>query len=272
MQSKDLHLPLPAFVSAFVPSNASTNRWYRNPMPTLLLKKLCTVTLALTALQAHHAFAQSIPTPIHALQLSAISPDQASGGLKEALSRGISTSVTSTGHPGGYFDDAAIKILMPPKLQTVEKGLRAAGAGPKVDEFIKSMNAAAEEAAPAAKAILMDALKSMSFSDAKGIVAGGNHAGTDYFKRTTTTQIQTAFKPIVEKAMAHTGVTTQFQSLMAAAPSMPFMKTPTIDINQYVLEKATDGLFIVMAQEEQKIRTDPAAQVTPLLKSVFGHL
>jgi hypothetical protein len=203
-------------------------------------------------------------------QASGLTSDQASGGLKEALSRGVSTAVSSTGHPGGYFDNAAIKILMPPKLQAVEKGLRAAGMGPKVDEFVKSMNSAAEEAAPEAKAILLDALKSMTITDAKNIVTGDKTAGTEYFKRTTTTEIQTAFRPIVEKAMAKTGVTEQFTALMAKAPAMPFMKTPSVDINQYVLDKATDGLFVVMGQEETKIRTDPAAQVTPLLKTVFG--
>jgi hypothetical protein len=196
--------------------------------------------------------------------------DQASGGLKEALSRGVSTAVASTGKPGGYFENPAIKILMPPKLEVVEKGLRAAGMGPKVDEFVKSMNSAAEEAAPEAKAILLEALKSMTIADAKGIVMGGKTSGTDYFKRTTTTEIQAAFRPIVEKAMAKTGVTEQFTGLMAKAPAVPFMKTPTLDINQYVLDKATDGLFTVMGQEEIKIRTDPAAQVTPLLKTVFG--
>ncbi len=201
---------------------------------------------------------------------SGITADQASGGLKEALSRGVSTAVASTGKPGGYFDNAAIKILMPPKLQTVEKGLRAAGMGPKVDEFVKSMNSAAEEAAPEAKAILLDALKSMTITDARNIVMGDKTAGTEYFKRTTATEIQAAFRPIVEKAMAKTGVTEQFSALMGKAPAMPFMKTPTIDINQYVLDKATDGLFVVMGQEEAKIRTDPAAQVTPLLKTVFG--
>jgi hypothetical protein len=202
--------------------------------------------------------------------VSALTSAQAGDGLKEALSRGISTSVASTGKPGGYFDDAAIKILMPPKLQTVEKGLRAAGMGPKVDAFIKSMNSAAEDAAPAAKAILLDALKSMSIEDAKGIVTGGNTAGTEYFKRTTSAKVSAAFKPIVEKAMEKVGVTEQFQALMAKAPSMPFMKTPTVDINAYVLQKSVDGLFVVMGQEETKIRTNPAAQVTPLLKSVFG--
>lgn len=241
-------------------------------MPTRRSNYFCTAMLALSALAApaqtlHPAL--EIATPV---QLPNLTSDQASGGLKEALSSGISSAVASTGHPGGYFDNAAIKILVPPKLEMVEKGLRAVGAGAQVDSFIKSMNSAAEEAAPAAKAILLDALKRMSFTDAKGIVTGGNHAGTDYFKRTTTAQIQAAFRPIVEEAMAHTGVTERFTALMANAPSIPFMKTPTVDIDQYVLDKSTDGLFVVMAQEEAKIRTDPAAQVTPLLRSVFGHL
>jgi hypothetical protein len=201
---------------------------------------------------------------------SGLSPDQASGGLKEALSSGIATSVSSTGRPGGYFENQSIKILMPPKLQRVEQGLRAMGAGPRVDEFVKSMNAAAEQAAPEAKSILLQALKDMSFTDARSIVTGGKTAGTDYFKRKTTEQIEAAFRPIVERAMAKTGVTQQFTALMGAAPAVPFVKTPTVDINQYVLDKAVDGLFFVMGQEETKIRTDPAAQVTPLLKTVFG--
>ena len=201
---------------------------------------------------------------------SSLTTDQASGGLKEALGNSVSAAVTSTGRPGGYFDDPAIKILMPANLARVEQGMRAVGMGPKVDAFIKSMNEAAESAAPAAKAILFDALKSMTFTDAKGIVTGGKTAGTDYFRRTSTSPIQEAFRPIVEQAMAKVGVTAQFQSLMGSAPKLPFVKTPSVDINQYVLDKATEGLFIVMGQEETRIRTDPAAQVTPLLRTVFG--
>lgn len=197
--------------------------------------------------------------------------EQAAGGLKEALGRGIGDAVTSTGRPGGYFENAAIKILMPPKLARVEQGMRAAGMGPQVDRFVKSMNDAAEEAAPAARAILMDALRSMTITDAKGIVLGGKTAGTEYFQRKSTSSIQEAFRPIVERAMAKTGVSEQFQALLGRAPAIPFMKTPTVDINQYVLDKSTDGLFTVMGQEETKIRTDPAAQVTPLLRTVFGR-
>jgi hypothetical protein len=215
-------------------------------------------------------FGAGVPVGRAQMNLSSLTSAQAGDGLKEALSRGVSTAVSSTGKPGGYFDDAAIKILMPPNLQKVEKAMRAAGMGPKVDEFIKSMNSAAEEAAPAAKAIFMDALKSMTIEDAKGIVSGDKTAGTEYFKRTTSGRVSDAFKPTIDRSMDKVGVTAQFKELMGNAPSIPFMKTPSVDINAYVLQKAVDGLFVVMGQEEVKIRTDPAAQVTPLLKAVFG--
>ena len=204
------------------------------------------------------------------VSMASLTSSQAGDGLKEALSRGVSTAVSSTGRPGGYFDNAAIKIVMPPKLQSIEKAMRAAGMGPKVDELIKSMNSAAEEAAPAAQAIFMEALRSMTIEDAKGIVTGDKTAGTEYFKRTTSGKVSDAFRPVIDKSMEKVGVTAQFKDLMANAPSLPFMKTPNIDINAYVLDKAVDGLFLVMGQEEVKIRTNPSAQVTPLLKMVFG--
>jgi hypothetical protein len=204
--------------------------------------------------------------------ISSITNAQASGGLKEALSQGVTTAVAETGKPGGFENNPLIRIAMPEKLRTVEKGLRAMGMGAKVDEFEHSMNAAAEAAAPAAKAIFMDALKAMSFNDAKQIVMGGNTAGTEYFKRTTSTQVSDAFRPIIEREMAKTGVSEKFDALMGSGPQMPFAKTPSVDINGYVLEKSVDGLFTMMGQEEAKIRTNPAAQVTPLLKTVFGKL
>ncbi len=203
---------------------------------------------------------------------SSLSSEQASSGLKDALSRGITTAVSETGRPGGFENNPAIKITMPDKLSSVEKGLRGIGMGSQVDGFEHSMNAAAEQAAPAAKPIFMEALKSMSFADARQIVAGDNTAGTEYFKRTTSTQVSDAFRPIIEKAMSDTGVTEKFGALMGAAPRLPFGKSPTFDINAYVLEKSVDGLFTMMGKEEKQIRTNPAAQVTPLLKSVFGRI
>lgn len=202
---------------------------------------------------------------------SSITNEQASGGLKEALSQCVTSAVAETGKPGGFENNSLIRIAMPEKLRTVEKGLRAMGAGAKVDEFEHSMNAAAEAAAPAAKAIFMDALKAMTFEDARQIVMGGNTAGTEYFKRTTSAKVSETFRPIIEREMAKTGVSEKFGALMGSAPQMPFTKTPAVDINSYVLEKSVDGMFTMMGLEEAKIRTNPAAQVTPLLKTVFGR-
>ncbi|MCU1322423.1 MAG: hypothetical protein JWM43_2072 [Acidobacteriaceae bacterium] len=204
------------------------------------------------------------------VDVASLTSAQASGGLKEALSRGVTTAVAETGKPGGFENNPLIKIAMPDKLKTVEKGLRAVGMGAQVDGFEHSMNAAAEQAAPAAKSIFMDALKAMTFEDAKSIVAGGNTAGTEYFKRTTSGKVSDAFRPIIEKAMANTGVSEKYQSLMGSAPKMPFGKSPSVDINGYVLQKSVDGMFTMMGQEETKIRTNPAAQMSPLLKTVFG--
>ncbi len=203
--------------------------------------------------------------------VASVSSSQAAGGLKEALSRGISTAVSETGRPGGYENNPLIRIGMPDKLRTVEKGLRAMGMGSQVDGFEHSMNAAAEKAAPAAKSIFMDALRSMSFEDARQIVMGGNTAGTEYFKRTTSDRVSGAFRPIIEESMANTGVTEKYQAMIGSAPRLPFGKSPSFDLNAYVLQKSVDGLFTMMGQEESRIRQNPAAQTTSLLKAVFGR-
>ena len=191
-------------------------------------------------------------------------------GLKEALRVGTENTVNITGKLDGYFTNQAIKILMPEKLQTLEKGLRTVGYGDKVDEFVLSMNRAAERAAPQAKQIFWDAVKEMSFEDARKILKGSNTAATDYFKGKTTDKLTTAFRPDVEKAMNEVGVTRQYKELVGKVQAIPFMKTEAYDIDQYVVTKALDGLFYVLGQEEQKIRTNPAARVTDILKEVFG--
>jgi Protein of unknown function (DUF4197) len=196
--------------------------------------------------------------------------DKIIAGLKEALRVGTDNTVKSTGKVDGYFGDAAIKILMPEKLRTIEKGLRVLGEGPRVDEFILSMNRAAEKAAPLAKDIFVKAILEMSFEDAGKILGGGDTAATEYFKAKTSDKLGAAFKPIVEKSMSEVGVTKQYEQLMGQAKSIPFLNSQSLDINHYVVTKALDGLFYVLGQEERKIRTNPAARVTDLLKQVFG--
>ena len=200
----------------------------------------------------------------------ALGDDKIVSGLKEALSVGTKNTVNLTGKTDGFLKNEAIKILLPEKLQSMDKALRLAGFGPQVDEFVVSMNRAAEQAAPLAKPIFQEAVTNMSFDDAKKILNGGDTAATDYFEGKTRDQLSTAFKPEVEKTMNQVGVTTQYKELVGQYMTLPFVKGPAFDVDNYVVGKSLDGLFYTLAQEEKKIRTDPAAQVTDLLKEVFG--
>ena len=201
---------------------------------------------------------------------SGLTDAKVASGLKEALQIGTQNTVNLTGKTDGYFRNQAIKILMPEKLQTLESGLRAIGYGPKVDEFILSMNRAAERAAPSARQIFWDAIGAMTFDDAQKILKGGDTAATEYFRRKTSDRLTAAFRPIVERATNEVGVTRQYKDLVGRYQSIPFAKSESLDVDQYVVGKALDGLFHVLGEEEKKIRTNPAARVTDLLKEVFG--
>jgi hypothetical protein len=200
-----------------------------------------------------------------------LSDVKVASGLKEALQVGTENAVKVTGRTDGYFGNAAIKILMPKNLQTMEKGLRMVGYGPQVDEFVLSMNRAAERAAPAAKQIFWGAIGEMTFDDARKILAGPDTAATDYFKVKTTDKLTAAFKPVVDRAMNEVGVTRQYKELVGRAQMVPFAKTESLDIDRYVVGKSLDGLFHVVGEEERKIRTNPAARTTELLKEVFSR-
>jgi Protein of unknown function (DUF4197) len=192
-------------------------------------------------------------------------------GLQEALKVGTENAVFQTGSVDGFLANKAIKILMPKPLQNIEQPLRLVGYGPQIDEFVVSMNRAAEKAVPFAKEIFWDAIGQMSFEDATKILNGNDTAATDYFKGKTSSKLHTAFRPTVETVMADVGVTRQYNDLIGRYKSVPFAKSISFDIDQYVTEKTTDGLFFVVGQEEKKIRTNPAARVTDLLKDVFGR-
>jgi hypothetical protein len=182
---------------------------------------------------------------------------------------GTGNAVALTGRPDGYFRNETIKILMPPKLRTLERGLRTAGLGRQVDDFILSMNRAAERSAPLAKGIFWNAIREMSFDDARHILGGGDTAATEYFRGKTSGELTTAFRPVVEQAMNEVGASRRWEELMRRARSVPFVRAQALDINAYVVTQALDGLFHVLSEEERKIRTDPAARVTSLLKEVF---
>jgi hypothetical protein len=198
------------------------------------------------------------------------SNDKIIAGLKEALQVSTAKAVQTTGRPDGFLKNEAIKILLPPKLQTVGKGLRMFGMGQQMDELEVGMNRAAEQATPQAKQIFLAAVKRMSFEDARKILTGGDTAATDYFKRASTGDLTEAFSPIVAKSMQRVGVVQQYDRVLASAPAGNAI-AGQFDINKYVVGKTLDGLFFMLGEEEKKIRKDPAAQTTALLKEVFGR-
>ena len=199
-----------------------------------------------------------------------ISESEIVEGLKQALEIGTGKAVDLVSRKGGYYSNPEIKIPLPGSVKKAEKLLRGAGFGSKVDAFELSMNNAAESAAPEAKSIFWDAIKKMKIDDAKKILNGGDDEATVYFRDKTFARLEETFKPIVETSMGEVGLTRTFQDLNSKVEKIPFADSFTLDLNQYVTEGALDGLFLMLAEEEKKIRSDPAARVTDLLKKVFG--
>lgn len=199
-----------------------------------------------------------------------LSNDDIVAGLKEALSLGAQNGATKLSSVDGFFANAAIKVLMPPEAQKVEKTLRSAGMGKLVDDAILSMNRAAEEASKSAAPIFVDAVKTMSFQDALGILKGSDTAATSYLKGKTTPALTSAFRPVIESALEKTGATKHWKTVMDAYNKIPLVSKVNPDLSGYVTDKALTGMFFQVATEEQKIRKDPAARVTETLKKVFG--
>jgi hypothetical protein len=199
-----------------------------------------------------------------------LNDEKITAGLKEALQVSTGKAVALTGKPDGFLKNQAIRIVLPPKLQTVGKGMRMLGMGSRVDELEIGMNRAAEQATLQAKQIFLTALKKMSFDDARRILGGNDTAATEYFKRTSSADLTAAFSPIVHRSMDHVGVVQQYQRVLNSAPGGDAL-VGDFDLNKYVVGKTLDGLFYMLGQEEKRIRKDPAAQTTALLKEVFGN-
>ena len=190
-------------------------------------------------------------------------------GLKEALEIGTDNSVSLLSRVDGFYRHPDVKILLPDKVRQVESLLRTAGFGNQLDAFELSMNRAAEQAAPHARALFWEAITQMTFEDAKSILAGRENEATLYFQAKTTDQLTALFTPLVHNAMADVGVTRAWQDLDDSISRLPFVESYRFDLDAYVTGKALDGLFFMIEQEERKIRKDPAARVTELLQKVF---
>ncbi len=199
-----------------------------------------------------------------------LSSSEIASGLKDALRVGTDSASKKLSAVNGFFANAAIKILMPPEAKKVENTLRNIGLGKTVDNAILSMNRAAEDAAQFAGPIFWNAIKSMSIQDAIGILKGGDFAATEYLKDHTTTALTNAFKPVVEKSLEKTDATKYWKDVFSAYNRFS-SKPVNTDLTAYVTEKSLQGIFYEIGLEEQKIRKDPVARVTDILKKVFSN-
>jgi hypothetical protein len=193
-------------------------------------------------------------------------------GLKEALRVGTENAVALTSAKGGFLDNDLIRIPLPDSLDPMADALRSVGFGSQVDELEVSMNRAAEQAAGEAGEVFWNAIRSMSIADARGILDGGDTAATDYFRRVTSQPLFQRFEPIVAQKMDEVGLVRLYDGLADRYRAIPLIGSakPPPEIEGYVTDKTLDGLFTVLAEQEQKIRTDPSARVTELLQRVFG--
>lgn len=190
-------------------------------------------------------------------------------GLKQALEVGTERAVSQTSRSGGFAGDPAIRIGLPESLETMALGLRAIGLGAKVDELELAMNRAAEKASAEATDVFVQGIRQLTFEDARAILSGGDTAATEFFERTTREPLAERFEPIVSEQMRGIGLVEQYDALVDRYAALPFTKPPVLDFESYVTNEALDGLFHVLGNEERRIREDPAARSTALLKEVF---
>lgn len=213
-----------------------------------------------------------ISFPGWAAGLEGISNTEAISGLKQALADGSAAAVAKLGVENGFFTNPKVKIPLPPALKRVESALRFAGMRQQADDLVLAMNRAAEAAVPEAKALLFDSVKRMSVQDAKGILTGGDTAATDYFRRSTQTQLAKRFLPIVKKATDRVGLAEQYNSLAAQGVQLGLIRQDQSTIEGYVTQKALDGLYLMIAEQEKAFRQNPLGATSDIVKRVFGSM
>ncbi len=216
--------------------------------------------------------------------LASLSQDQMVQGLKDALAKGLQQAIANLGQDGGFLTNLSVKIPMPEQMRKVESALRAMNQDKLADDFVASMNHAAEQAVPEAAGVFADTLRQMTIEDAKSILSGPDDAATRYFQKTTQTNLYAKFYPIVQKATEKTGVTAAYKNLMAkanvaqglgnigSALGGSLLGKDSLDLDDYVTNKAMAGLFKMVAEEEKQIRQHPVARTTDVLQKVFGTL
>ncbi len=196
---------------------------------------------------------------------------EAGNGLKQALEFGIAAGANRLSEKDGYFGNSLVKVLFPPEAQKVENAMRNLGLGNMVDKAIESFNRGAENAAKEAAPIFVNAIKSMTINDAMGILLGNPDAATSYLKSTTSQQLTSRFTPVIERSLNEVNATKYWNDVIVRYNKIPFVEKQNPDLTSYVTEKALDGLFLMVAKEELKIREDVSSRTTDLLQKVFGY-
>jgi Protein of unknown function (DUF4197) len=218
-------------------------------------------------------FCALVLTPVTlAAGIADLSNRDAVAGLREALASGAQAAVGRLGVENGFFGDERVRILMPESFKRAENLMRRLGMGKHADELIVRMNRAAEAAVPEAKAVLLDAVKRMSVEDAKGILSGGEDAATRYFRRTMSDPLAQRFLPIVAKAMEKVELAESYDRFASRGARLGLVRKEDANLEEYITRRALDGLFLVIAEEEKRIRRDPMKEASSILRRVFGAL
>ncbi|MEP0368118.1 MAG: DUF4197 domain-containing protein [Cyclobacteriaceae bacterium] len=223
---------------------------------------VCVLLAGCTAQQIQQALGDYLDT-------DQLTSEQVAQGLKQALEKGISEGSEEASKVNGYLGNPSIKIPFPPEVQKVESKLRQIGLGSQVDKFVETLNRGAEEAAKDAKPIFVAAIKGMTIQDAWNILKGEDNAATMYLQKTTSDELRAKFSPVIKSALDQTNATKYYSDIINTYNKIPLLEDVNADLQGYATDKALEGLFYLIAQEEQKIREDPVARTTDLLKKVF---
>ena len=208
----------------------------------------------------------------HGIGLADLSNQDAASGIKGALLDGASSAVGKLGVAGGFLNNPKVRIPLPPALQQVAKGMRLIGRGKDADDLETSMNEAAEQAVPQAKALLTNAVKTMSISDAKKILTGGDDSVTQFFREKTAAPLGQKFLPIVKQKTDRVGLAQKYNQFAAEGAKLGVVRGDAANVEQYVTAKALDGLYLMIGEEEHAIRANPAAAGSAIVSKVFGAL
>jgi Protein of unknown function (DUF4197) len=237
------------------------------------MKKVLTVLLLVTGLAAmgqNDLFSNIKKKVTNSTGSSSLSSEDITAGLKQALTLGAQKSADRLSVVNGFLGNKAVEILMPEQAQKVEKTLRSMGMGKLVDDAIASMNHAAEDASKSAAPIFVNAIKSMTVTDGLNILRGADTSATAYLRKNASPELTKAYTPVIDSALQKTGATKYWKDVFDTYNKIPLVSKVDPDLSSYVTQKAINGIFYYVAQEEIQIRKDPAAQVTDLLKKVFG--